>query len=709
MNTTRENEMSRRYLRLLQRWIPFGMSCYSDWPGRPDCGYFFGGVLWYGHDTSMPLFALAVAAASEEYDESITGVPRDELMQVARRGLRYLCFTHDTGPEDCVRPTESWGRTEPAGTKWGERGRGFFPESQCGTTIANLALAARLLDDVLGDEEHEMLRAIAMDYMERFELMEPRAGVYQDTQTEENAWTALGMAACIALAPDYPHMDYWLSRMECWAFRAVTTPRDAADQRPFAEGMSVAEWCGGTITTLPDGTAENHGIVHPTYMASSIGMAAGTAMLLALHGQEVPPHLAWRRRKTYDILKSWTDDTGACHCPQGMDWPYLLHTICVMTHASANLFLHDPDGALLERRCLEVLETVSEIHGGRLIPERTVRHCCGQQDTAVMWERMIASPALACLYHRFAGSGERPSDPDEFRDRMNGVRLYSQGSVLLHHHAKGINSFSWRNRTMALPATRDGLKHVGPAFHSLLADVSVRDKTSLVDEVLCRCRDSDDRACALLIQELAERTIQRLVFFASLPDGRCLTHERLTSLSDITIECMRQGYLAVMNDPYFNTTLPDNASLTIHTPGGPETFEGFAAPDESQDRDIELPGGWINVDGRFGIVYDGGGRAVYRNRHHYDPWHAIKDDLVLNLGEEPRDVAAGDDIGTLTVLWLPHQSPEETKNTSLAVQCDGPLFVAEVEGFVCACNFGDVPQGLPGRDITIPPHEPVLV
>ena len=124
-----ENELSRRYLRLVLRWIPVGMRYFNPWPGRPNCGHFFGGVLWYGQDTCSPIATLALAASSPEYDAEVTNMPRDELRQVALQGLRYLCFTHDTGPEDCVRPSESWGRPEPAGTKWGERGKGFFRES----------------------------------------------------------------------------------------------------------------------------------------------------------------------------------------------------------------------------------------------------------------------------------------------------------------------------------------------------------------------------------------------------------------------------------------------------------------------------------------------------------------------------------------------------------------------------------------------------
>ena len=129
-----ENEMSRRYLRIMQNWIPFAMSQFQEWPDRPNCGHFFGGVFWYGYETANPLQLLALTAASPEYDEKTTGCSKEKLIRTAIKALRYLCFTHDTGPKDCVRPRrhlmESHKGHPCLGPKWGERGKGFFRESQ---------------------------------------------------------------------------------------------------------------------------------------------------------------------------------------------------------------------------------------------------------------------------------------------------------------------------------------------------------------------------------------------------------------------------------------------------------------------------------------------------------------------------------------------------------------------------------------------------
>ena len=317
-----ENDLSRRYLQVLMRWVPVALQVFNSWPERPHCGHFFGGVYWYGLETAGPSATLALVASSPEFDPALVGCSALELRQIAFQGLRYLCLTHDTGPAECVRPLHSWGRPEPAGTKWGERGQGFFRESQCGQTLAYLALTAALLRDMLGVEERAMLAAIATDYLVRFGAMAPRSGVYYDTQCEENGWTALGLVAShLLLAPMTPAATLPVP-LQRWMFCTATMPQDTANEAVFTDGTTVQEWCARTYTLLPDSTAENHGFVHPGYMAAAVTLSGAALNLLHLYGQPVPPHLFWHRRDCYNVLKRWCDTTGAPHCPQGMDWPY---------------------------------------------------------------------------------------------------------------------------------------------------------------------------------------------------------------------------------------------------------------------------------------------------------------------------------------------------------------------------------------------------
>jgi hypothetical protein len=221
-----ENELSRRYLDIITRWIPIGMRVYADWPVRPNCGHFFGGVYWYGMETAYAIFTLAAAASSPEFDAEKAGHSADELRAVALRGLRYLLFTHDTGPADCVRPTITEGTMDQSGRKWGELGRSFFRQSQCAWTVTAIIQAAALIKDLLTEEELQMLGAVAADYVDRFGEMDPKSGVYMDTQTEENGWTAMGLASSLSILPGLQNEDKLWHRTKEWMFRTSTVPQD---------------------------------------------------------------------------------------------------------------------------------------------------------------------------------------------------------------------------------------------------------------------------------------------------------------------------------------------------------------------------------------------------------------------------------------------------------------------------------------------------
>ena len=704
-----ENGMSRRYQHIVQRWIPVVMRYYNDWPGRPDCGHFFGGVYWYGMETAYTIAALAVAAASPEFDPLLAGMSADEVRQVIRRGLRYLCFTHDTGPADCIRPKESWGRTEPAGTKWGERGQGFFRESQCGRTIADLAVAAALVADLLKDEERAMLANIAADYMAHFGDMEPRSGVYYDTQMEENAWTAEGMVACMMLLPGHPRRAEWFENAKRWMFNTSTMPQDMYDWSEFAGGRTVRELCARRYTMLPDGTAENHGFVHPSYMASSVHLSGLALNLFRLYGQDAPPHLLRRRRECYELLKSWCDDDGAPHCVQGMDWPYFMYPGHCFFHAVGNLYLGDPDAALLERRSLEVVERAAEAHAGHMVPENTARYCHGQQDPAIMRETRVVSLAAGALAHRLLGAGAEPSDPDDLARRMRGVRVYPHGSIILHRHERGITSFAWRNRTMVLPCTREGRRLIGPAAGSMLAQIRVRDKADSAREVWLKIRESRRQVCAAFLEDLAEGSVRRQVFFASLPDGTCLTAEQLVALEDVTVEEVRQGYLSIINDGYFGDHEDLRGHRRVFWQDSQREFEGYAADLDTPDEIVELGDtGWVNVDNRFGFVFHGSGRPVYRNPHFFKVWHATENDLILNLHDEPAPVRAGDRIAWLAALWLPEQQRDETARTVLEILAhDADLMAVRTPAHLCACNFRAEEATLAGG-VRLAAEEPVI-
>jgi len=720
-----ENEMSRRYLALLTRWIPVAMGYWNEWPDRPNCGHFFGGVHWYGQETVMPIVALALAASSPEFDAQLASITADELRQVALKGLRYLCFTHDTGPAaDCIRPLTGLGRPEPAGTKWGERGRGFFPESQCGVTIAGLALTAALIRNLLGDEEEQMLYNIATDYLSRFGEMSPKSGVYYDTQTEENGWTALGLVACLLLLqvykgdrmlPEPEQQAKWWEQAKLWMFRTITMPRDAYNTVEFADGKTVSQLCSRTYTTLPDGTAENHGFVHPSYMASAINLSGRTLNLLHLYQQPLPPHIFWHRRDTYALLKRWCDSTGAPQPVQGMDWPYFSHPGHAFFHTIANLYLGDPDAAHLERCALETVERSAALHGGRMVSQEAVERGHGPQDPAVMRERSANSLAWAYLAHRMLGVGETPSDAADFACRTQGVYVYPHGGVLLHRHTRGQTSLAWRNRTMALPTTREGQRLIGPASGSMLAKIQVRGCATSIAPVSLKIREQDDCVSAALIQDLAQGRVRQYIFFASLPDGKCLIAEQLVACRELVVERVEQGYLSIINDGYLSQRSDRKGERHVFWPGGEHAFYGCYSGQDDVILDLEHSS-WVNIDDRCGLVFRGSGRAFYRNRHDFQVFRAVEDDLVLSLQDTPQEYSGGQEIARLVTLWCPEQIHQETAVQEIIVhKTPARVLAVEIDGFFCACNLGTeavrlpVPAATRDSDLHLGCGEPAIV
>jgi len=697
-----ENHLSRRYLDLVLHWLPVARRYFNPWAGRPRCGHFFGGVYWYGLETVSPTEAFAGAASSPDYDAAVTGISADEAREIAFQGLRYLCFTHDTGPADCIRPSESWGRPEPAGTKWGERGRGFFPESQCGHTLGALARAAAYLRDMLGDEERALLAGIAADYLERFGAMDPKNGVYADTQMEENGWTSEGLTASLLLLPNHPDREALWEKTRLWMFRTATRPQDVHNFAPFAGGKTVRDLCGRIFTTLPDGTAENHYMVHPGYMMSGVTFSGLVSSMLRLYGQGVPEELWWRRRDIYELLKAWADETGAMHPIQGMDWPYLSYPSNCLFHAVGSEHLRDPQAAYLERLALAVVERAMPAHGGRAVPESVLAHCHSIQDPAIMSERGGASLAQPYLIHRLGDGGPAPAAREEFEAAQAGVHVYPHGGALLHRHSRGKTSIAWRNCTMVLPNTAEGMRLVGPASGTMLAQVKVKDRPASAVERILRVREDADRAAVHFVEDICQDSLRRQVLFFTLPDGRTLTAERLIALEDITVERVEQGFIEVMSDPYFGDHPDGKGHRSLHWPGGRRDLLGYASSSPEDDDLIPLSGGWLNVDDRFGLVYAGSGEAVYVNRHCFRPWHAVADTITLNRQSEPRPFAAGDEVARLVALWCPEEDHEVTARRPLPeVTWTAAAVAITIEGYECLANLLPTEVDLPAADGTV--------
>ena len=686
---TRETALSRRYLRVLEKWIPVGLEYFEDWPGRPNCGHFLGGCHWYGIETVSGSLAFALAASSPEYDERRGGCSREELRRTALKGIRYLCFTHDAGPADCVRPEKGLGRPENCGTKWGERGLGFFKESQCGTTVAGMGLVALLLEDLVDEETWQLLVDVHLDYAGRFGEMAPKSGVYYDTQMEENGWTSCGLAGVECLLERAPEAEVWAQTARQWMFSTATTPQDNKDKGMFVEGKTVANLTGRTFTALPDYMAENHGWVHPNYTGSSVNFCGQLGVIYGAFGRKLPEHALFNRQKVYNQLKLTTDRMGAMHPVQGMDWPYLFPYPGHGSHAAAATLLGDADGARLERWALATLEGRQAGNDGRMFDRDIAESVHDVQDPLIVRESAIAGPAYTYLLHRIYGDGAKPVADEELEKGLRGVRVYPHSGFVFHRHRRGQTSFAWRNCPMVLPLNRDGIYTVAPASNSFLASVEVKGRPDSQEEVSLRVDAQDEGFAAALVMDRAQGSVRQEVLFAGLPDGRSLSWERLTAREGVTVEKVQQGFLRIVNEDFGGLAGNCNGFRKVYTPAGGERFEGFVDADSKSDvvRVYEHPG-WASVDDRLGIVFRGTGETVYHNRHFFDPWWAVADDLILSRREKRFRVGKGEVVGELAALVAPDWSHRRMGGLRLVELRSRRRAVGLiVEGFLAAASF----------------------
>ena len=688
-----ETALSRRYLKVIEKWIPTGVRYFADWPVRPDCGHFLGGGHWSGIEAGGGALAATAAASSPEYDPVVGGCSRDELRTMARKAIRYLCFTHDSGPADCVRPAVGLGRKENWGTKWGERGLGFFRESQCGTTVSGLAVAALMLGDAIDEETWAMIATVHQDYATRFGDMAPKSGIYVNTQMEENGWTSCGLASVSCLLAADPQAAKWAATARQWMFSTATAPQDAKNHRMYADGKTVAQWTGETFTALPDYMAENHGMVHPNYTGASVHFLGYLGVIHGAFGVPIPEHAFFNRDPIYAQLKLTTDRTGSLHPVQGMDWPYLFTDPGTTSHAAAAVLQRDPDAARLERWALATLEARQNSNGGRMISESIAAVCHDIQDPMIIRECNITGPTYTYLLHRLHGDGPGPTPDRELERKLRGTKVFPHSGFVFHRHPLGQTSFAWRNCQMALPFNVDGIQTVAPATHSWLGRVTVKDRPDSQDEISIQVDTQREGFAAALVMDRAQGSVRQEVLYAGLPDGTSLSLERWTAREAVEVSDVSQGFLRIINETFSAMKHNCHGHRVFTTPEGATRFEGFVSKDPASDivRTYDHPT-WVNVDDRLGIVFRGSGETVYHNRHYFNPWWATADDLILCRGAAPRSVKPGAVITQLAALVAPGQSSASTARTTLTVlaapkDCAGLIG----RGHLAAANFGPSP------------------
>jgi hypothetical protein len=695
----RTTELSNRMCTVLMKWLPFADRQFKVWPARPNCGHFFGGAYWYGFETAFTASVCALLASFGDYDASVTGIAREEVRRKAVMAIRYLGFTHDTGPDDCVRDEG----TIPlcSGTKWGGRGAKFFPASQTGRTVFFMALSAWMLWDELDDETRRMAQQVVESYCDRWSEEEPRNGAYNDTQCEENAWTASGIAAGVALFPDHPRHGTWTEALQRWALNSVTTAQDKVRVKAIR-----------TVTFHPDYTAENHGFLHPSYLCAPINFRGYHALLSLMAGTDILDGALYNNVPVYErAVKRWSQFDGLIVPLQGQDWWYNRHHERLLTHALMNVLHRDADAARLERNALGTIERLQDSNSqGCLLGEDGEKYRVTNVTTAKDMEHTSAQElVLACLLHLFGGGGVSPVKQEAMLARLAGVYEYPNGGCVVHRTDRTFSAFSWRNRVMALTLPAKGIWTVTPLVSSYTGRVKWRSADGMAaasggasgggsgaadDEpyVLAasaqRIITYEDGFGAAAVMARGDGRLLQHVAFISLPDGRSVYMERFQVKEPADAEALYTGLIGIRNENY--AAMPELAPgvRTVYACGREERFYGSFG---GADREHRFgPAAYVNVDDEIGYVLLGSRGVTYVNRREYRKWIVIEDMLILNAHEPEYRLEPGW-LPPFVVLTLPNAGREATEqaagHTHRLACGDECVIAVETDGYLAFANL----------------------
>lgn len=694
-----ENEMSRRIYSILLRWLPFANEHFQEWDGRPNSGHFFGGTFWYQSDSAQNSLVFAVLSKLGAYDEQATGIPRQLLKERAIKAIRYIGFTHDTGPEDCVRVEGVLPYT--SGKKWGGKGDNFFMASQNGRSIAFFAYASWMLWDEMDDETKLLVQNVVSSYADQWSADEPRNGVYYDTQCEENAWTSAGIGAALVLFPDHPHHEQWKNGFMKWAINSVTTYKDR-----LADPSGLIDMPAGnrvrTVTFHPDMTAENHAFVHPSYLCAGTNLRGIYAVMALTAGQEILPAALHNNEQLYErTIKIWAQFDGLAVPVQGQDWWYNRQHERQLTHTILNVIHGNRDAARLARSAFDSIEGIQSSNSRGCLLEERGEECIINKAHAQFARDLEHGSAvdLLCSYllHLFGGPGAEPSDPEEMTERLTGVYTYPYGNSIVHRRSDSFASFTWRNNVMALTLPAKGLWQVTPLYASYTGTMEFTEKkgiAGLTNEAIIRSVEREsilpyqDGFAATVTIARGNRELLQHAAFLSLPNGSTVYVEQFEALKDCEIQDAQTGIIGIRNENY--SAMPHLApgTRTLYRPDGAITFRGFYGQEPNEVRSYP-PDTYVNVDHYMGYVTLGGHGIKYINKHEYPKWKGVEDILVLNdIGSKV--FKAGQKLEPFIVVSLPNQSARQTAAVSLQtgqLSTDQDVIIVETENYMTAVNF----------------------
>lgn len=673
----KKSKNAEQLKKILLRWIPFADSNFSECSYIKGAGHFFGGSYFYGVETAIPMFIYTVLSIFSK--ESSSGMQKKALMS-----LKYLAMTNEYGPKGIVREKST--NVYANGTKWGGEGEDFFRASAIGRTGLLMAVTALAYRDDVEDETFSIVEKIVTTFANKWSGETPRAGTYFDTQCEENAWTALGISGALVLYKEHPKREKWLDGFNRWMINSIGTYKDRMNTDDFMDKSLRNYWMKG-VTFHPDYTTENHSFIHPEYMAAGIILKAETAATLLMTGNELPETIFRNNEKVYDnTIGKWCQDDGIIIPIQGQDWWYTRYHGNHVLHSAMSLFHDKENSSVYLKNCIERMEKLQASHEmGTLLednPEQTIDKY-GHYKLKDMEHASAMSLAYSFLLHSYLGDKPTNKNLQSINKELKGVYEYPFGCAVVNRREDSFSSFSWRNKVMAFNLPNNGMWGITPIVASMTGVIKFKNRTQ--PESLCNERDIRDSikryidigkesfcATARVLRD-GGKLIQD-ISFVSLPDGTTVYSDKFIVGESCETTLFHGGLIGIRNEKIEELGKDAKGFKNIYTGIDTKKYEGYFGGEIDIVESMAMTG-MLNIDDEIGYIYYNSNGIKYINRHKYDAWKGVEDQLVFNNIEE--GVFKKDEkTSVFTLIACPNSDYEETK----VIKEKSVLHSAAIEG-----------------------------
>jgi len=631
-----ETPLSRVCHKRLLDYVRLTQPQMRDWPQADACRY-------HKRDDHTELavrqnatVALGYAAAlAGPYERAVTGAPRDKAAADLHGLLRYLALTHTAN----FLPTGD-------GKPWGDQWQSAFWAAIAGH-------AAWLVWDGLDDDLRVMVARMVAHEADRFLQQPPPSGLWKDTKAEENAWNSDILALADCMFPDHPNHATWHEQAIVYMINALVREADQNDAR-VVDGHPAAKRITA-VTIHDDYTIENHGRVHPDYLASG-SLMLRNALLYQGAGLPVPDSASYNVRETFAVFKRVVAANGSCYYVNGQDWWPHRHDVPLMFAGFMNVLGNDPDAAYLE---IAGLRFFARMHGrfldGRAYDPREFNYANAE-------EELFCRYAELYLLHRIAGDGPSPSAPDDFVRSQSGVHHYTAGGFVTHRTTEKFASFAWRNGAMGLvypqDRTLDNTWITAPSERGLVGRIQcegIEDTPPALEEHRV---DTTDNGFAVTARfGRCQGKVEQWLAMISLPGPAVIYLERLVAREQVTVTEVATATLAILNED-----APGIApnQRTLYHAKGQQTLTGAS---QEPPRLLSLETKWLNIDNRFGVV--GSRDAIaYRDNNAYERAR-LEEEIVANHLTDLGPVEAGQEFSRCALLVMPNQLRAATARSRL--------------------------------------------